>query len=58
MEIPSFIYHGIEYQVGEVVRIENSSVEKCYRIRTTDNKFFYLTYNEAIQQWVVQEAHD
>ena len=47
----SFLWQGIEYEVGEIERAWVEPGERYFQIRTRDNKLFKLCYNEAEDQW-------
>lgn len=53
MKLESFTYKGVEYQVGEIVKLG----ENRFQIRTTDNKSFLVQFNEALFRWVISEEN-
>ncbi|MDP3879255.1 MAG: hypothetical protein Q8Q07_02975 [Dehalococcoidales bacterium] len=51
----SFRWRGIEYQVAEIEKDWLEPGERHFRVRTGDNKFFQLCYNETNRQWSISE---
>ncbi len=51
----AFRWQGIEYEVKEIEKSWQEPGERCFRIRTTDNKPFQLCYNEKVKQWSLIE---
>ncbi len=51
----SFQWHGIEYEVKEVVKAWREPGGRCFKVRTGDNKIFQLCYNEAQDFWTALE---
>jgi len=47
----SFIRQGIEYEVEEMEGAWQEPGERHFKVRTQDNKFFHLCYNETQKQW-------
>jgi hypothetical protein len=52
----SFRWRGIEYQMEEVEKAWREPGERYFQVRTRDNKFFRLCYNEAEKQWSLIEV--
>ena len=51
----SFTWRGVEYQVVEVEKEWREPDRRCFRVKTGDNKCFQLCYNEAQEEWSLQE---
>ena len=51
----SFLWQGIEYEVGEIERAWVEPGERHFQVRTKDNKLFKLCYNETQDQWSLIE---
>ncbi len=51
----SFEWGGTEYQVEKIEKEWRGPGEKCFRVRTGDNKLFKLCYNEKEEQWSIKE---
>ena len=51
----SFTWEGTEYQVQDIEKAWQEPGERCFRVRTTDNKLFKLCYNEIQKQWSLTE---
>ncbi len=51
----SFQWQGTEYEVTEIVRAWQEPGERCFQVRTGDNKLFQLCYNEMQEQWRLVE---
>ncbi len=51
----SFEWQGIIYEVEEIERAWQEPGERYFQVRTRDNKFFRLCYNEAQDQWLLTE---
>ena len=51
----SFSWQGGEYQVAEIEKEWRQPGEKCFQVRTGDNKLFKLCYNESQDQWSLTE---
>ncbi len=47
----SFLWQGKEYEVEQVERAWQEPGERHFQVRTGDNKFFRLCYNEKGKQW-------
>ena len=52
----SFRWQDTEYEVDEIERSWLEPGERCFQVRTRDNKTFKLCYNETIKQWSLTEA--
>ena len=52
----SFTLEGKEYEVKEVEKEWLEPGERCFIVRTSDNKTFRFCYNEAKDQWSLIEA--
>ncbi len=52
MDMQSFIYDGVEYQVEKVVKIDEAGESDRFQLHTTDGKIFILKYNQIVHQWV------
>jgi hypothetical protein len=50
MELKSFNYHGSEYEVDKVIDLGG----KRFQLNTKDDRVFIMTYNEVVQQWVIE----
>jgi hypothetical protein len=46
----SFEWEGVEYEV-EVIKAWQEPGERHFQVKTRDNKFFQLCYNEAEGRW-------
>ena len=51
----SFVWDGVEYEVGEIEKAWVAPGERHFQVRTRDNKRFKLCYNEAKEQWSLTE---
>ena len=51
----SFRWQGLEYEVEEIEKEWLEPGEKYFRVRSGDNKFFQLCYNDTNQKWSVKE---
>jgi hypothetical protein len=51
----SFKWEGIEYEVEEIEKGWIEPGQRCFRVKTRDNKRFRLCYNEAKDQWSLIE---
>ena len=51
----SFLWQGIKYEVQEIERAWLEPGERHFQVRTGDNKKFQLCYNEAKEQWSLNE---
>ena len=51
----SFTWEGIEYEVAEIEKSWQQPGERCFQVRTGDNKFFKLCYNETERNWSLTE---
>jgi hypothetical protein len=54
----SFTWQSVEYQVAEVTKEWRELGKRCFRVKTGDNKSFQLCYNEAKEEWSLQELSD
>ena len=51
----SFQWQGVEYEVAEVEKGWLEPGKRYFQVRTGDNKFFQLCYNETEDQWSLTE---
>ena len=51
----SFEWQGIKYEVEEIESAWQEPDARYFRVRTGDNKFFRLCYNETENQWSLTE---
>jgi hypothetical protein len=51
----SFTWQGIGYKVKEVEKAWQEPGERCFLVKTGDNKSFQLCYNEANDEWSITE---
>ena len=51
----SFTWEGIEYEVAEIEKSWQQPGERCFQVRTGDNKLFKLCYNETERNWSLTE---
>ena len=51
----SFIWQSIEYKVQQIEKEWREAGERCFRVRTRDNKLFQLCYNETEHNWSLIE---
>ena len=51
----SFTWQGIDYEVEEVEKAWQGPGERCFQVKTKDNKIFQLCYNEAENRWSIIE---
>ena len=51
----SFTWQGVDYEVEEVEKAWQGPGERCFLVKTRDNKSFQLCYNEAEDQWSLIE---
>ena len=51
----SFEWQGEEYEVEQIEKAWQEPGERCFRVRTKDNKLFQLCYNERTKQWSLKE---
>jgi hypothetical protein len=49
----SFTWQGIGYKVKEVEKAWQEPGERCFLVKTGDNKSFQLCYNEANDEWSI-----
>ncbi len=54
MEMRSFIYDRVEYQVKKVEKLNGDSGEERFQVHTIDDKIFVLKYNPIVHQWTVK----
>ena len=52
----SFTREGVEYEVVAIEKAWQEPEERCFLVKTGDNKFFRLCYNEAKERWSVNEV--
>jgi len=51
----SFLWQGIEYEVEEIESAWQEPDARYFHVRTGENKFFRLCYNETEKQWSLTE---
>lgn len=51
----SFRWEGKVYRVQGVVKLWQEPMERCFQVRTEDNKLFILCYNERKGKWSLVE---
>jgi hypothetical protein len=51
----SFRWQDVEYDVKEIEKEWFEPGNRCFQVRTGDNKLFQLCYNETKQQWSLIE---
>jgi len=51
----SFIWQGMEYKVEQIEKEWREPEERCFKVRTGDNKLFQLCYNETEHNWSLIE---
>lgn len=51
----SFNWLGKEQQIAKIESQWEEPAQKCFRVRTEDNKKFNLCYNEAQNMWSAAE---
>ena len=51
----SFEWQGMKYEVEEIEGAWQEPDARYFRVRTGDNKFFRLCYNETEKQWYLTE---
>jgi len=47
----SFTWQGIDYEVKEIEKEWLEPGERCFLVKTVDNKSFQLCYNETQDEW-------
>jgi hypothetical protein len=52
----SFEWEGVVYEVAEIERAWQEPGERHFLVKTVDNKFFQICYNEAKEQWSLIEV--
>ncbi len=52
----SFLWQGTEYEVAEVEKAWQEPAERCFLVRTGDNKSFKLCYNESNKRWGLNQV--
>jgi hypothetical protein len=52
----SFEWEGVAYEVAEIERAWREPGERHFLVKTGDNKFFQLCYNEAGERWSLTEV--
>ncbi len=52
----SFRWEGAEYEVVGIEKAWQEPGERHFLVKTGDNKFFQLCYNEAKERWSVIEV--
>jgi hypothetical protein len=52
----SFTWEGVEYEVAEILKAWQEPQERCFLVKTGDNKFFQICYNEANKRWSLNEV--
>lgn len=51
----SFTWQGIDYKVEEIEKAWQGPGERCFLVKTKNNKIFQLCYNEAEDRWSLIE---
>jgi hypothetical protein len=49
----SFTWQGTEYEVAEIEKEWLEPGQRCFQVRTGDNKLFKLCYNETKEIWTI-----
>ena len=52
----SFTHEDVEYEVDTIEKAWQEPGERRFLVKTGDNKFFQLCYNEAEERWSVTEV--
>lgn len=52
----SFTWEGVEYEVAKIEKEWRQPGERCFQVRTGDNKLFQLCYNESQDQWSLTDV--
>ncbi len=52
----SFVWGGVEYEVGDIEKTWQEPGERHFQVRTRDNKLFKLCYNETENRWSAIEV--
>jgi hypothetical protein len=52
----SFTHEGVEHEVVTIEKAWREPGGSCFLVKTGDNKFFQLCYNEAEGRWSVKEV--
>ena len=52
----SFTWEGAEYNIDGIEKAWQEPGERHFLVRTGDNKFFQLCYNEVQERWSVIEV--
>jgi hypothetical protein len=52
----SFEWEGVAYEVEKIERAWQEPGERHFLVKTRDNKFFQLCYNEAEERWSLIEV--
>jgi hypothetical protein len=51
----SFTWEGVEYEIEEIEKEWREPENRCFQVRTKDNKQFQLCYNESQDHWSLTE---
>ena len=52
----SFLWEGIEYEVGKIEKAWQEPGRRHFQVHTRDNKMFQLCYDETEKQWSLVEV--
>lgn len=52
----SFRWQGVEYEIVGIEKAWHELGEKHFLVKTGDNKFFRLCYNDVQERWSVNEV--
>ena len=52
----SFEWEGVAYEVDAIEKAWKEPGERYFKVRTGDNKFFQLCYNEVEERWSITEV--
>jgi hypothetical protein len=52
----SFEWGGVAYEIKEIERAWQEPGSRHFKVKTKDNKFFELCYNEAEEGWSLTEV--
>jgi hypothetical protein len=51
----SFTWEGVEYEIEEIEKEWREPENRCFQVKTKDNKQFQLCYNESQDRWSLTE---
>lgn len=52
----SFSWDGAQHRVAEIEKSWQEPEQRCFQVRTDENKIFRLCYNTIHNQWTITEV--